>query len=98
VVSLIWLAHWPVRHHTYSSQGPQSTDMQSEPSINSKEGEAYKPRHAMFVMLMCDRQLLYLSIKAIDLVHPPAFMVASRKVYMVWEQDLVGKQGQDDLC
>ena len=73
-------------------------DMQSEPSITSRKGEAYEPRHAMFVMLGCYRKLVYLPIKAIDLVHPPAFMVASRKVYMVWEQDLVGKQGQDDLC
>ena len=45
-----------------------------------------------------DRGKMYhLAVKPINLVHSPALMVASSKVYMLWIHDLVSKQGQNDF-
>ena len=73
--------------------GPQQTlQPQSLRSlINSRQDRACSDQ-------IGNRPIAYLPIKAVDFVHPSAFMVASGKVYMLWEHDLVGKQSQNDFC
>lgn len=80
--------------YTLQPQSLRSLKIQSAPDRFS----LLCPDWKQFLTIVIIMPIPYLPIKAVDFVHPSAFMVASGKVYVLWEHDLVGEQRQNDFC